>query len=210
MEKQTTACSFFTNKYRLTTEMCGESELSRTDLGIMIGLILMVTLLCVAFPAFPDTIRAYFAEPSAGTILSLSGIAGITILPPVAALFALAMVFPKLVGEKRFQEQISFVPGENRTVDFYDQYVKIQGTFSKKLFYKDLKRTGQTRNLYLMFFRDRQMLIIPKSGFCKGSLKELKSFIKKHKTVGSRIYGILRYLPVLAYLLIMVFVLLAE
>lgn len=110
--------------------------------------------------------------------------------------------FPRLVGEKRFKEQLKLVPSEKRCVNFYDQYVEIKGKFSKKIPYRELMRTGQTRSLYLLFFTERRILILPKSRFCKGTLAELKIFIRQRRTLKSKIYGILRWLPVVLFFLL--------
>ncbi|NBJ91768.1 YcxB family protein [Parablautia muri] len=110
--------------------------------------------------------------------------------------------FPQLVGDKRFKERMLFAPSAKRSINFYDEYVEVKGKFSQKLPYKELKRTGQTRSLYLLFFTERRIVILHKAGFRKGTLAELKEFIKEHRPFQSKIYGIIRYLPaVMAFVL---------
>lgn len=199
--------SFFTNEYILTKEICAEAERSRVDILIEYGVAVATAVLLVFFMSIPenfpgiaDRIYGYFSSPSAGTILELSGV-GITVFGfPAAVIVGFGMLirfFPHMVGEKRLEEQLKFVPSANRRVDFYDQYVEVKGKFSKKLPYAELKRTGETRNLYLLFFTERRMLILHKSGFRKGRLPDVKSFIAKRRTVKSKVFGVVRHLPVI-------------
>ncbi|MDE6816971.1 MAG: YcxB family protein, partial [Lachnospiraceae bacterium] len=73
----------------------------------------------------------------------------------------------------------------------------IKGKFSKKIPYRKLMRTGETRNLYLLFFTEKRIVILHKAGFCKGTLPELKAFVRKRRTLHSKLYGLLRWLPVI-------------
>ena len=194
--------SYITNKYTLTKEMCAELELSRIDTGIIFvsmtfTFVFMVLLSSASdiFPSLPDAAHAYFSSPSVGTILEFSGAAGITFVPPVVAIWCIIKAFPKLVGEKQFKEHMKLVPGINRTASFYDTYVIIEGKFSKKLPYKELRRIGETRNYYILYFKENIILPVDKTGFCKGSLKELKAFLKERRTWKSRIFGVVRYFP---------------
>lgn len=201
--------SYITNEYTLTKEMCAEIERSRIDIGIIyVGMTLifvfMVFLTSVSdsIPSILDALYDCFASPSAGTILELSGVTGITFLPPVFAVWWLWKAFPRLVGEKQYKEHMKLVPSANRTVSFYDTHVTVEGKFSKKLPYKELKRTGETRNYYILYFTEKRILPVDKGGFHKGNLKELKAFLKERRTLKSRIYGIVRYLPVAAVFLL--------
>lgn len=197
-----TQYSYFTNKYTLTKEMCAELETSRIDLGIIfVGMTIifmfMVLLPSVSdiFPGLSEAAHAYFSSPSAGTILEFSGVAGITFVPSGVAVWCLLKAFPKLVGEKQFKEHMKLVPGENRTVSFYDMHVTVKGKFSKKLPYKELCRIGETRNYYILYFTERRILPVDKAGFRKGNLKELKAFLRERRTWKSKIFGVVRYFP---------------
>lgn len=159
-------------------------------------------MLFMMMPFAPAMINDYFSAPSMGTILSLSGGVGITILPSFAAVILLIRVFPQKAGEKRFQEQLQLVPSEKRRLCFYNEYVEVTGKFRKKLSYTELKRTGETRNLYLLYFKDNKIVYVPKDKFRKGTLRELKSFISRRRTWGSKCYGVIRWLPVLFFLLV--------
>lgn len=198
--------SYFSNEYILTEEMCAEAELSRIDIGLIIAWMLLTLIFLMMFPSLPEMIYDYFSSPSSGTILSLSGGIGITLLSPLAVIFLLAKTFPKKAGAKRFHEQLSLVPSENRSLAFYNEYVEVTGKFKRKLPYTELKRTGETRNLYLLYFTEKRILFVHKSGFHKGTLSELKSFIQKRRTWKSKIYGILRWLPVLYFLILCCYV----
>ena len=81
--------SFFDNEYLLTKEMCSEAEISRIDTGLIIAWILFTFMLFMMMPVAPAMINDYFSAPSMGTILSLSGGVGITILPSFAAVILL-------------------------------------------------------------------------------------------------------------------------
>lgn len=194
--------SFFTNEYLLTEKMCAEAEISRIDVGLVIAWILLTLMFFMMMPSVPSMIYDYFSTPSLGTIFSLSGGVGITILPSFAVILLIAKTFPQKVGAKRFQEQLQLVPGEKRNLSFYDEYVEVAGKFRKKLPYTELKRTGETRNLYILYFKEKRILFIAKAGFHKGTLTELKSFVKKHRTINSKLYGILRWLPAVFFLLL--------
>lgn len=207
--------SYFTNKYVLTKEMCAEAELSRIDIGLAYGcfmavFVFAVFLSSVSAISLSDAAHAYFAAPSASTILQFSGIAGITFVSPVVAFLCFLQIFPKLVGEKQFKEHMKLVPSADRTLSFYEDHVTVEGKFSKKLPYKELRRTGATRHLYLLYFTDKRILIVDKSGFRKGSLQELKHFIKKHRTPKSKLYGIIRWLPFVILCVLLTLVLLSE
>lgn len=214
------AYSFFTNEYVLTKELCAEAERSRMDVGILYVLSVATFALCVClmdysgtWKVISDMLREYFSAPSPGTILELSGAGIMAVAMPVgffAAGVAFVKSFPKLVGEKRLKEQLSLVPSVNRRVDFYDEYVEIQGKFSRKLPYYELKRVGETRNLYLLFFTGKRMLILHKAGFRKGNLADLKIFVKERRTRKSKIYGIIRYVPVVCVIVLFLGVLWME
>ncbi len=204
--------SFFTNEYVLSKEMCAEMETARLDVGIAFELTVAAAMMIAFFrplleiiPEIPALLYDYFSSPSPGTVLELSGfnlaLPGVSV-SLIGAVILLIRSFPALVGDKRFNEQLHFVPSVNRSVNFYDKYVEVKGKFSKKLPYKELKRTGETRSLYLLFFTERRIVLVPKSGFRKGSLAELKPFIRKRRTLKSKIYGKIRYLPVLLTLLL--------
>lgn len=197
-----TVFSFYSNHYTLTREMCAEAELSRIDMGIAFVVMTLIFVVLAQFPSLPETIHEYFLSPSSSTILTFSGVTGIFVCSPLAAIYLLGKMFPRMVGEKRFKEQLALVPSECRQIDFYDSYVKVTGKFSRKLDYKNLKRTGETRHLYLLFFSGKQMLILPKSGFRKGTLPSLKAFLKKRQTWKTRIYGVIRFLPTIGYFLL--------
>lgn len=209
--------SSFTNQYVLTKEMCAEAELSRIDIGIayicitflFVFLVLLQSASETAF-SLQNAVENYFAAPSASTILQLSGAAGITFVSPVVAVIAFLKVFPKLVGEKQFKEHMKLVPGTNRKIDFYEDHVVVAGKFRKELPYRELKRTGETRRLYLLYFTDRRILILDKAGFRKGNLRDLKSFLKKRRSTSSRLYGIARLLPVFLIFLLFCAILLLE
>lgn len=156
-------------------------------------------------PQIPDLFYAYFSSPSPGTILELSGFNGT--LPFISVSVAGAAIlmirsFPQLVGDKRFEEQLKFLPSQNRQINFYDQYVEVRGKFSQKIPYKELNRTGETRNLYLLFFTEKRILLLPKDRFRKGTLAEVKAFVKEHRTLKSKIYGVIRWLPVVMVFLL--------
>lgn len=199
--------SVFSNEYVLTKELCGEAEVSRIDVGLLYILSVVAAVVVLCFQDISGTaggignmLHAYFSSPSADTVLELSGVGAMMIGTPLGLLgagFALYKSFPKLVGEKRFQEQISFVPSAKRRVEFYDEYVEVRGKFSRKLPYKELRRIGETRNLYLLYFTDKRIVFLHKAGFCKGRLADLKSFLRERRTRGSKIYGVIRYLPVI-------------
>lgn len=193
--------SFFDNEYLLTEEMCAEAEISRIDTGLIIAWILFAFMIFVMMPSVPDLFYDYFSSPSLGTIFSLSGGVGITILPSFAAVILIIKIFPKKAGAKRFQEQLKLVPSEKRSVSFYNGYVEVMGKFRKKIPYTELKRTGETRNLYILYFKEKKIVFVPKGNFRKGTLRELKSFIRKHRTWSSKLYGAMRWLPVLFFLL---------
>lgn len=207
-----TLYSFFTNEYTLTKEICAETEPSRLDIGIALIIVAgaAIPLACILdllsrLPEIPALLHAYFSSSSSTVVYNSQG--GIYAMPGVSLAFLGAAVlmiksFPRLVGEKRFKEQLKLVPSEKRCVNFYDQYVEIKGKFSKKIPYRELMRTGQTRSLYLLFFTERRILILPKSRFCKGTLAELKIFIRQRRTLKSKIYGILRWLPVILFFLL--------
>ena len=212
-----TTYSSFTNEYVLTKEMCAESELSRLDIGIAYVCMTFLFVFFVFLQSLPETIfsipdaaQAYFSSPSAGTILQLSGAAGITFVSPVVVIIALLKVFPKLVGEKQFKEHMKLIPSATRRIEFYEDYVMVEGKFHKKLPYSELKRTGETRHLYLLYFTDRRILLLDKAGFRKGNLRELKSFLKKRKTTKARLYGAVRLFPLLLVLLLFCTILLSE
>lgn len=194
--------SFFTNEYLLTEKMCAEAERSRIDVGLVIAWLLLTLMLFMMMPSVPSMIYDYFSSPSLGTIFSLSGGVGITILPSFAVILLIAKAFPQKAGAKRFQEQLKLVPGEKRNLSFYDEYVEVTGKFRKKLPYAELKRTGETKNLYILYFKEKRILFVPKSSFHKGTLMELKSFIKKHRTVTSKLYGFIRWLPAVFFLIL--------
>ena len=212
--------SYFTSEYTLTKEMCAEMEISRIDMGIAYILTIAAAMMIAFFrplieliPEIPYFLYDYFSSPSPGTILELSGFNGV--LPGLSislfgATILMVKAFPQLVGDKRFGEQMQFLPSPNRKINFYDQYVEAEGKFHQKLPYKELKRTGETRSLYLLFFTEKRILILPKTAFRKGSLPELKDFIKEHRTVKSKIYGIVRWLPVVLVFLLFVFVFSSE
>lgn len=200
--------SYFTNEYTLTEDMCAEMETSRIDLGIACVFILAATIILgslVPFfkllPEIPGLLDEYFSSPSSADILELSGFRSALPLPSGLAILCAAIplikAFPRLVGEKRFGEQLQFLPSPNRQINFYDQYIEAAGKFHKKLPYQELLRTGETRSLYLLFFTERRILILPKSRFCKGTLADLKTFIRQRRTFKSKLYGILRWLPVM-------------
>lgn len=212
-----TIYSSFTNEYTLTKEMCAEAELSRLDIGIAYVCMTFLFVFFVFLQSLPGTIfslseaaQACFSEPSAGTILQFSGATGITFVSPIVAVIVLLKVFPKLVGEKQFKEHMKLIPSANRRIDFYENYVMVEGKFHKKLHYSELKRTGETRHLYLLYFTDRRILLLDKSGFRKGNLRELKFFLKKRRTVKSRLYGAVRLLALLLILLLFCSILLLE
>lgn len=197
--------SFFTNEYTLTKALCAETEPSRLDTGIAYCVTVAAAMLLASLrpflamlPRIPDLLHAYFSSSSSTVVWDRTGVNyampgfSVSIL---AAILLLVKSLPRLVGEKRYREQMKLVPSEKRSVNFYDQYVEIKGKFSKKIPYRELKRTGETRNLYLLFFTEKRIVILHKSGFCKGSLAELKAFIRKRRTLKSRLYGILRWVP---------------
>jgi len=194
--------SFFTNEYLLTEEICAEAEISRIDVGLVIAWLLLTFMFFMMMPSIPSMIYDYFSSPSPGTILSLSGGVVITILPSFVIILLIAKTFPRKAGAKRFQEQLQLVPGEKRNLSFYDAYVEITGKFKKKLPYTELKRMGETRNLYILYFTEKRILLIPKAGFHKGTLTELKSFIRKRRTIRSKLYGFIHWLPALCFLLL--------
>lgn len=199
-----TAYSFFSNEYVLTEEMCAEAELSRMDILFIIGWIVFSAFGYALFPSIPNMINEYFSSPSLGTILELSGGIGIPLISPIIAMVCIIKIFPQKVGQKRFKEQLTLVPSENRKLAFYNEYVEVTGKFKKKLPYDELVRTGETRTLYLLYFTNQRILFVPKSGFHKGTLSELKHFISKRRTIESKIYGIVRYSPALIYLYILI------
>lgn len=215
-----TLYSFFTNEYTLTKEICAETEPSRLDIGIALIIVAgaAIPLACILdllsrLPEIPALLHAYFSSSSSTVVYNSQG--GTYAMPGVSLAFLGAAVlmiksFPRLVGEKRFKEQLKLVPSEKRCVNFYDQYVEIRGKFSKKIPYRELMRTGQTRSLYLLFFTERRIVILHKAGFCKGTLPELKAFISKRRTLRSRLYGILRWLPVVLALALMLWVFSSE
>lgn len=198
--------SFFTNEYTLTMEICAEAEISRIDTGIAYVLTISAAMMIAFFrpllslvPQIPGLLYAYFSSPSPGTILELSGFNGLLPFVSVSitgAAILMIKAFPQLVGEKRLEEQLKFLPSPNRQVNFYDQYIEVKGKFHKNLPYKELKRTGETRSLYLLYFTEKRVLILPKNRFYKGSLPELKPFIREHRTLKSKLYGAIRWLPV--------------
>lgn len=209
--------SYFTNEYTLTEDMCAETETSRMDLGIACVFVAAAAILAAnlwpsleLIPEIPGLLYEYFSSPSSSDILQLSGfnmaLPFVSIPAFLCAAVFLIKSFPRLVGEKRFGEQLQFLPSPNRQINFYDQYVEATGKFHKKLLYNELKRTGETRSLYLLFFTERRIVILHKAGFCKGTLPELKAFISKRRTLRSRLYGILRWLPVVLALALMLWV----
>lgn len=202
ISEMNTHYSFFTNKYTLTKEMCAELEVVRLDVGFLyVGITLwFVLIVCLSsasdiVPSFSDAVYGYFSNPSVGTILEFSGVTGITFVPPVVAVICLIKVFPKLVGEKQFKEHMKLVPSAERTLSFYDEHVILQGKFSRKLPYRELKRVGQTKHYYILFFTEKRIVPVDKNGFRKGNLKELKVFLRKKRTWKSKIYGVVRYVP---------------
>ena len=201
----TTAYSFFSNTYILTEEICAEAEISRIDTGIAIIWMLLMFFVYAMFPALPSMVDNYFSSPSLSTVIELSGGIGIQIISPIVAVVCLIKAFPKLVGAKRFQEQLTLVPSKNRTLEFYDEYVEITGKLKQKFPYKELKRIGETKNLYILYFKQKRILFVHKSGFHKGTLRDLKQFIRERRTWSSKVYGIIRYLPVLLYLILFSF-----
>lgn len=198
--------SYFTNEYTLTKEMCAETELSRIDVGIAYVLTVAAAMMLAFFrpfleliPEIPDLLYAYFSSPSPGTILELSGVNAIYPFASIsitAAAILMIKSFPQLVGDKRYGEQLKFLPSPIRQINFYDQYVDVKGKFSQKIPYKELKRTGETRGLYLLFFTEKRVLILPKDRFLKGTLPDLKNFIRERRTSKSKFYGVIRWLPV--------------
>lgn len=200
-------CSFFTNEYTLTKEICAQTEPSRLDIGIafliVAGASIPIAYILIFLSRLSEItalLHAYFSSSSSTVVFNPSG--GIYAAPGISLVFAGAAIlmiksFPRLVGEKRFKEQLKLVPSEKRCVNFYDQYVEIKGKFSKKIPYKELMRTGETRNLYLLFFTEKRIVILHKAGFCKGTLPELKAFVRKRRTLHSKLYGLLRWLPVI-------------
>lgn len=205
--------SYFTNEYTLTEEMCAEMETSRMDLGIACVFIIAAAIIpanLLSFfrllPDIPGQLYEYFSSPSSTDILELSGFRSALPLPSGLALLCvtipLAKSFPRLVGEKRFGEQLQFLPSPNRQINFYDEYIEAAGKFHKKLPYQELMRTGETRRLYLLFFTERRILILPKDRFLKGTLPELKDFIRERRTFKSKFYGVIRYLPVVLVFLL--------
>lgn len=205
--------SYFTNEYTLTEDMCAETETSRMDLGIACVFVAAAAILAAnlwpsleLIPEIPGLLYEYFSSPSSSDILQLSGfnmaLPFVSIPAFLCAAVFLIKSFPRLVGEKRFGEQLQFLPSPKRQINFYDQYVEATGKFHKKLLYNELKRTGETHSLYLLFFTERRILILPKSRFCKGTLAELKIFIRQRRTLKSKIYGILRWLPVILFFLL--------
>lgn len=207
-----TSCSHFTNEYTLTKEMCAEAEISRIDLGAAyVGMTAAFVFLVFLFSAsgnflsISDAIREYFTYPSVETVLQLSGPVGITFVSPLIAVFCFIKVFPKLVGDKQFKEHMKLVPSANRTLSFYENHVTVQGNFSKKLPYRELRRTGETRHLYILYFTEKRILLVDKNRFRKGNLKELKQFIKKHRTMKSRLFGVVRWFPVIILGLFFIF-----
>lgn len=191
---------FFTNEYVLTENMCAEAEVSRMDVLFAVWLILLIIMFTLMMPFFPSMIQDYFSAPSLGTVFTLSGGVGITFLPPFAIIILAAKVLPKKVGAKRFQEQLLLVPGEKRRLSFYNKYVAVTGDFTEELPYSKLRRTGQTKHLYILYFKNKRILFVPKDGFRKGTFSDFKSFIRQRRTWGSKIYGIIRYLPILYFL----------
>lgn len=212
-----TLYSSFTNEYVLTKEMCAEAELSRLDIGIayICMTFLFVFYICLQSTSeilfsFSDAMQAYFSAPSAGTILQLSGAAGITFVSPIVVIIALLKVFPKLVGEKQFKEHMKLIPSANRRIDFYEDHVMVEGKFHKKFPYSELKRTGETRHLYILYFTEHRILLLDKAGFRKGNLKDLKSFLKKRQNIKSKLYKTVRLLALLLILLLFCTILLLE
>ena len=164
--------SYFTNEYTLTEDMCAETETSRMDLGIACVFVAAAAILAAnlwpsleLIPEIPGLLYEYFSSPSSSDILQLSGfnmaLPFVSIPAFLCAAVFLIKSFPRLVGEKRFGEQLQFLPSPKRQINFYDQYVEATGKFHKKLLYNELKRTGETRSLYLVFFTDRRILILP-------------------------------------------------
>lgn len=197
--------SFFTNEYTLTKELCAETEPCRLDTGIAYCITVAAAMLLASLkpflsmlPRIPALLHAYFSSSSSAVVWDQTGVnyamPGFS-LSILAAILLLVKSLPRLVGEKRYKEQMKLVPSEKRNVNFYDQYVEVKGKFSKKIPYRELKRTGETRSLYLLFFTERRIVILHKSGFRKGSLSELKAFIRKRRTIKSKLYGILRWAP---------------
>lgn len=200
--KPDTRFSFFTNRYTLTREMCAEAELSRIDVGLSF-VAMTLLFVCVVFlssvpdllPSVPDAVYDYFSAPSAGTILELSGAVGITFVSPAVAILCLMKAFPKLVGEKRFQEQLRFLPSAARTLSFCEDHVTAEGGLRKKLPYRKLRRIGRTRNLYLLYFTEKRILPVDRHGFRKGEQREFLTFLQKRRTWRSRVYDVIRHIP---------------
>lgn len=216
----TSLYSFFTNEYTLTKEICAETEPSRLDTGIACGITVATAMLLASLwpflamlPRIPALLHAYFSSSASSVVWDQTGVNyampgfSVSIL---GAILLLVKSFPRLVGEKRFKEQLSLVPSEKRCVNFYDQYVEVKGRFSRKIPYKELKRTGETRSLYLLFFTEKRIVILHKSGFRKGSLAELKAFIRKRRAFRSRLYGILRWLPVVCVFVLFLWIFWSE
>lgn len=112
--------SYFTNEYTLTKEMCAETELSRIDVGIAYVLTVAAAMMLAFFrpflkliPEIPDLLYAYFSSPSPDTILELSGVNAIYPFASIsitAAAILMIKSFPQLVGDKRYDEQLKFLP----------------------------------------------------------------------------------------------------
>ena len=215
--KTDTRFSFFTNRYTLTREMCAEAELSRIDIGLFCVSMTLLSVFIVflssvpdLLPSIPDAAYSFFSSPSPGTILELSGAVGITFVSPVIAILCLLKAFPHLVGEKRFQEQLKFIPSACRTLSFYEECVIVEGGLRKKLPYGELRRVGKTRNLYLLYFTEKRILPVDRHGFRKGELREFRAFLAKRRTWKSRCHGVLRLIPPTIYFLLFVYILWAE
>lgn len=207
--------SYFTNEYVLTQEMCAEAERSRIDVGLLCVVATLTGVLflyLLSIPEFLNVLQNRVGDivllPSDGTVLQMSGVNAQVISGPVIYIIAMVMLikfFPKMVGEKRLKEQLTLVPSVNRRIDFYEQHVRVEGKLSRNLPYSELKRTGETRNLYILYFRHKKILILHKAGFRKGRLPDVKEFIRKRRTFCSRLYGVIRYVPIAVYVFLFVF-----
>lgn len=102
--------SFFTNEYLLTEKMCAEAEISRIDVGLVIAWILLTLMFFMMMPSVPSMIYDYFSTPSLGTIFSLSGGVGITILPSFAVILLIAKTFPKKWEPNVFRNSSNLCP----------------------------------------------------------------------------------------------------
>ncbi len=212
---QREAYSHFTNEYVLTQEICAEAERSRIDVGLLCVVVTLTGVLCLYLLSLPEVLYALERRtgdavllPSDGTVLQMSGVNAQVISGPVIYVIALVMLvkfFPKIVGEKRLKEQLTLVPSVNRRIDFYEKHVRVEGKLSRSLPYSELKRTGETRNLYILYFRDKRILILHKAGFRKGRLQDVKEFIRKRRTLRSRLYGVIHYVPTAIYILLFAF-----